>query len=385
VRILHTVTYYHPHWTGLTKYAQRLAEGHAARGHEVTVLTSRHRADLPRVEVVNGVRVCRLATLGRLSRGVVMPSFPSSASALIASHDIVIAHIPMLETWLITWLAKRHDRPSVVIDHGDLVMPAGVFNQLVQGSVRTVMTRGLDLATVVMTHSQDYAQHSEFLWPFHDKLHCIYPPVEIPPPDLQGMEALRKRLGLVDASVVGFAGRFVEEKGFDFLLQAVPLVAEQIPNVRFAFAGERFVAYERFYQQWAHLFEEQRGRVVPVGLIEDPQELANFYGMCDAFAIPSRTDCFPSVQVEVMMCGTPVVTADIPGARVAVQVTDAGLLVEPRDPGALADGIVQVLRNPGAYTKPRAEVEAVLGIEQSLAAYEALFRSLIDAGAPVQR
>jgi glycosyltransferase involved in cell wall biosynthesis len=101
--------------------------------------------------------------------------------------------------------------------------------------------------------------------------------------------------------------------------------------------------------------------------------------MCDAFAIPSRTDCFPSVQVEVMMCGTPLVTANIPGARVAVQVTGAGLLVEPRDPRALADGIVRVLRDPAAYTKPRTEIEAVLGIERSLSEYEALFQSLVHA------
>jgi len=379
VRILHTVTYYHPHWTGLTKYAQRLAEGLAARGHQVSVLTSRHARQLPSVEVVNGVTVYRLAPLTRISRGVVMPSFPRAASALIGMHDVVTVHIPMLETWLVASLARRKGRPCVVVDHGDLVMPAGVFNQLVQRTVRALMRRGLASATVVTTHTEDYAQHSEFLWPFREKLKWIFPPVDIPVPDPEGARQLRARLQLGNAPVVGFAGRFVEEKGFDYLLQAIPIVVERIPDVRFVYAGEPFVAYEGFYRQWAHLFEreQERGRLVALGLLRDPQELADFYAMCDAFTIPSRTDCFPSVQVEVMMCGTPVVTADIPGARVAVQATGAGHLVEPHNPRALAEGLVHVLESPDAHRKPRADIEAVLGTEQSVREYEGLYLELL--------
>ncbi len=48
MKILTAITYYYPHWTGLTAYAQRLAEGLVARGHQVTVLTSRYRKDLAR-------------------------------------------------------------------------------------------------------------------------------------------------------------------------------------------------------------------------------------------------------------------------------------------------------------------------------------------------
>lgn len=376
MRILHAVTYYHPHWTGLTRVVQRLAEGHAARGHEVSVLTSRHRPDLPRRERVNGVAVYRLQPITRVSRGVIMPAFPLAARSLVAAHDLVIVHIPMLETWLVTGIARRYGVPSVVLNHGDLIMPAGMFNRLVERGVRALMRRGLEGATVVTTHTEDYADHSEFMRPFHDKIRCIFPPVDIPAPNPVGARALRDRLGLGDAPVVGFAGRFVEEKGFDYLLQAVPLVAQEIPEVRFAFAGERLVVYEDFYRRWAPLFEGQRDRVISLGLLHDPQDLADYYAMCNAFAIPSRTDCFPSIQVEVMLCGTPVVTSDIPGARVAVRLTGAGRLVEPRNPSALAAGLVHVLRDPGAYARPRAEIEAVLGIERSLDEYEALFESL---------
>jgi len=71
VRILTVLTYYYPHWTGLTAYARLLAEGLARRGHQVTVLTSRYWSTLPREETHNGVRIVRLKPWFRLSRGLV--------------------------------------------------------------------------------------------------------------------------------------------------------------------------------------------------------------------------------------------------------------------------------------------------------------------------
>src|SRR5436190_4848824 len=106
MKILVTLTFYHPHWTGLTAYAKRMAEGLVARGHSVTVLASQHNADLPREELINGVRVIRLPYVARVSRGVVMPSFPTTVARLIAEHDIVQVHTPMLETALVTGLAR---------------------------------------------------------------------------------------------------------------------------------------------------------------------------------------------------------------------------------------------------------------------------------------
>ena len=79
MKILVTLTFYHPHWTGLTAYAKRIAEGLVARGHTVTVLTSQHSAELRREELINGVCVIRLPYAAQVSRGVLMPGFPAAA------------------------------------------------------------------------------------------------------------------------------------------------------------------------------------------------------------------------------------------------------------------------------------------------------------------
>lgn len=106
MKILVTLTFYYPHWTGLTAYAKRIAEGLAVRDHQVTVLTSQHTRDLPLEESINGVRVVRLPYLARVSRTVVMPGYPARLVQLLREHDLVHVHTPMPETLLVTAAAR---------------------------------------------------------------------------------------------------------------------------------------------------------------------------------------------------------------------------------------------------------------------------------------
>ena len=376
MKVLSTLTYYYPHWTGLTAVARYIAEGLAARGHQVTVLTSRFRRDLPPTEVVNGVRVIRIPTITRVSRGMVMPTYPLVAWRLIRSHDIVQFHTPMLEAWLVTILADMAEKGTIMTHHGDLIMPAGLFNRVVEATVTWQMRRAQQRVSRITAYTRDYAENSRFLRPFLDKIVCIYPPIDFPRPDLNAATAWRRELGLERYKTVGFAGRWVEEKGFDLLLRAIPLVRKHIPDVKFVFAGEVNVVYERFFDRCRPLLEAQRDHVVILGLVLDRQRLAQFYALCDVFALPSRTDNFALTQVEAMLCGTPVVASDIPGARVAVKVTGMGVLVRPQDPEALAAGLVEVLMNRDQYVRPYDLIRSTFDPVQAVAAYEELMLKL---------
>jgi glycosyltransferase involved in cell wall biosynthesis len=376
MKILSILTYYYPHWTGLTAYAQRLAEGLVERGHQVTVLTSRHEPTLPREETHHGVRIVRLPTLIRFSRGMILPSFPVVAYRLIQAHDVVQIHTVLMESWLVTILARLAGRKVLFTHHGDLVMPAGFWSQFIEKFGTWTMFQAEKMSARISIHSEDYARNSSFLSPFLHKMAYIYPPIVIPEPDPKAVAAWRDELGLNDSPLIGFAGRFVEEKGFDYLFKAVPHVLDTWPDARFVYAGD-FPVYEDFYGQCAGLLEGYDDRVIFLGLILDRQKMADFYRMCDVFVLPSRSDCFPSTQIEAMFCGTPVVCTNVPGAREAVKASGMGLIVPSRDEKALAEGIIRMLDDNAPYCKMREHVASVFNLQQTLDQYEALLAELV--------
>lgn len=375
LRVLTVVTFYAPHWTGLTRFAQRIAEAVAAEGAEVRVLTSRYDPSLPALETVKGVTVRRLATVGRLSRTVVMAGFPAALWQEVRRADVVHLHSPMAEAALVALVCRATRTPLVVTHQGDVVMPAGPANQAVQRGMRAMLAATFRSADRVVTHNDDYLPHSLTAVAGPRAL-AIEPPVPFAPAAPGAGDAFRGRHGLEGVPVVGFAGRWVEEKGFDVLLRAAPLVLAERPDTRFVFAGERQVAYESFSERCAPLADALGPALVDVGLLVAEPDLAAFYAAADVFVLPSRTDCHASVQVEAMLCGTPVVASDIPGARSVVQGTGAGLLTPAEDERALAATILDVLRDPSRYDAALADVPRRYDPAAAVARYTALLREV---------
>jgi glycosyltransferase involved in cell wall biosynthesis len=381
MRILSALTYYYPHWTGLTAHAQLLAEGLAARGHAVTVLAYRSEPGLAARAEHNGVGIERAQPWARISRGMVGPDYLITAARLVRAADVVLINTPMLESLALALLAARYRRPCIMVHHGDLVMPGGFGHQLVERGVTALMNGTARRADWVTTYSEDYGRHSRFLGRFAGKLVAIPPPIQIPTPDRRAAAEWRHELGLSDRRVIGFAGRFVEEKGADVLLRAMPILLKTEPEAHLIYAGDAHPVYERFYERCQPLIAALAGHFTELGLLRDRQRLADFYAMCDVFALPSRSDCFASVQAEAMLCGTPVVASDIPGAREAVRLTGMGTLVPALDPAALARGLATVVRDRGRYLRSHDDLVRIFDRTRVINAYEDLLRGTISAEA----
>lgn len=378
MKILTVLTYYYPHWTGLTAHAVKVAEGLAARGHQVTVLASKHESDLPRDETINGVRVVRLQPLTRFSRGMITPALPWALYQLIKENDVVQIHSPLPEGPMVAAIAKLLDTPVLMTHHGDLVMPAGPLNRLIEWVGFRVLKLTANLADAVTSYSRDYAENSRLLQAVRHKLSYVYPPVDLLEPDLDEAARWQHELGLEGKRLVGFSGRWVHEKGFDYLLEAIPQILERIPSAHFIFAGELDVVYEDFYDRCKPMIEANEDHLTFVGLIRDPQKMANFYAMCDLFVLPSRTDMMALVQIEAMLAGTPVVASDIPGARVVVRDTGYGQLTPPHNPAQLAQTIVDTLENLDRYRPTREGVRRVFDNERSYQKYERILQRILD-------
>lgn len=376
LKILVSLLYYHPHPTGLTIHVQRVAEELARRGHEVTVLTARYDSSLPRDEqMLNGVRVVRLRTLPlAISRGMLMPAWPWAALALALRHDVIWANLPMLETAALAIVSRLSGRAVVATHHGDLILPRTTLNRFIGAVMYRFYTLLARRAAQLVAYSEDYAAHSRWLAPYRDKVSVISPPVTMPLPDRKKAADLRSRWAPDGGPLIGFAGRFVEEKRPDLLLRALEVVAEAFPEVRVVFAGQHNIAYERTQEHHASLLERWRDRVLFLGVLQGMQAMADFYAACDVLALTSDSECFALVQVEAMLCGTPVVMTDTPGGRVPVKATGMGRLAPVGDWRAIGEALVAVLQEPARYRRPRGEIERAFCFRDTVDRYERLFR-----------
>jgi len=373
LRMLFLLTYYYPYWTGLTAYAQRTAEGLVARDHQVTVLTSRHQKELPFWETFRHVKIIRLKPLFRVSRSFFIPSLLPKLWRQLNEIDVLIIYLPFAEVLPAVILAKIRRKKVFLIHNGDLLLPRGFLNRIIEKTYLWLTKIAIPLADKTVVQTWDFASHSPLLSKVKPKLIQIYPPAEILKPNPQDVANWQKELNLKDKKVIGLVGRFVKEKGFDYLFKAIPLILKTFPQAVILFAGPRQMAYENFYRECIPYIKKYRDKVIFTGLILDRQKMANFYKLLDVFVISSRQDCFPATQVEAMICQVPVVATNIPGTREAIKKTGMGLLVKPNSPKALAKGIIKVLRNPTKYIKPISKNE-IFDSQEAIVKYERLFR-----------
>lgn len=384
MKVLIVLTYYRPHISGLTIYVERLAQALAERGHRVTVLTSHYLPDLPHREVIDGVTVIRHPVAFRFSKGSIMPGFLSRAGKLMREHDVVSVHLPQAEGGPLAFIGRVLARKPVVLTyHCDLQLPTGILNRVIDRAVFFSNYIAGTFANRIVAYTEDYARHSPLLSKFQNKINVIYPPVIMPAPDVSAVAAWKEKYHAQGQAVVGFAARFAEEKGVDDLINSIPFVREKIPNVKYLLAGEyQNVIGENVWERLQPLIQQYREYLEFLGQVPN-KAMGNFFGACDVLTVPSinSTESFGLVQVEAMLSGCPVVASDLPGVREPVRVTGMGEIVPIKDARALADGIVRVLQNRAKYVRPRAEIQALFSLEQTLQAYEKLFAELQDSQA----
>jgi len=382
MKILVVLTYYRPHTSGLTIYAERLARAMAQRGHQVTILTSQYLKELPREEVMDGIRVVRAPVLLRINKGVIMPTFGFLATRLVLENDVIHLHLPQFDAAGLAFRGRLFRKPTVVTYHCDLLLPKGFINWLVNQAVH-LMNRITGIFTHrIVAYTRDYAEHSPFISKFTSKLEVINPPVIISNVQPEEVKQFKVQFnGERRIPVIGMAARFATEKGVEVLLNAAPEIIKRYPRAVFWFAGpyENIIGEEKYYERLKPRIEllQNNGQWKFLGLLS-PRSMAAFYPNLDVLVIPSlnSTESFGLVQIEAMMSGVPSIASDLPGVRQPVLRHKMGRVIPIGDSGALAQAVTELIAEKKEYGSTPKALREMYAPDTIAQEYEQLFERI---------
>jgi glycosyltransferase involved in cell wall biosynthesis len=383
MKILTVLTYYRPHTSGLTIYAERLARTFARRGHQVTVMTTQYDPSLPREETIDGVKVIRVPVAARISKGVIAPTFGWVATKLVAQHDVVQLHLPQFDAPGVAFRGRLFGKPAILTYHCDILLPPGFFNRIVNTVVDFQNNMAGLLSNHIVTYTQDYADNSPYLSRYASKLTPILPPVELPNPLPGAVEAFAKTHHVNERKpVIGMAARFAAEKGVEVLLDAMPAILKKYPKAQVLFAG----TYQNVMGEQAYSDRlmprirdyEVQGHWTFLGNL-DPVQMAAFYPNLDVLTVPSlnSTEAFGLVQIEAMMNGVPCVPSALPGVRQPVSMHGMGRVAKIGDSAHLAESILEVLNEPKKYQGDIESIKKSYDPDSVAMEYEKLFAKLM--------
>jgi glycosyltransferase involved in cell wall biosynthesis len=350
LRILHITPYYAPAWAygGSPRVAYELATRLAARGHEVTVLTTdahdaAHRAEAG-VHTVDGVTVYRARNLsnGLAWRRVFLPAgFRRAARRLVPGADVV--HVHEARSLLNTAaLPALRGAPYVIMPHGGL--PAGLGRTPLKRVYDALWGRRLLDGACRLHALTDMERDQYFALSVSPRRVVLIPNgIDAAAFDREADPAgFRARYDIpVDAPVIGYLGRLNEIKGLDGLVDAFARVLADHPSAVLLLAGPDDGARAALVAQIALLGISHAVRFT--GMITGDAEKAAAYRAMDVYVLPSRYENMPVGLLEALLNGTPGVVSDRCGLASRLGAADVARVFPYGDADALAGEINALL------------------------------------------
>lgn len=364
MRILYWTDLYHPHVGGVEVFSQKLIPALQQKGHEVIVVTSHRRYQLPDQSLENNIPIYRFHFWDALEKNNLKQSI------------LIRKQIAQL---------KKTFQPDLVHLH----FGATSFFHLQTMEAYPTKT----LTTIHAVPEQSLSSSHSFL---HKVLACSDWINTVSP---QGLEKMRHYLPTITAnsSVVYYGldnpelelkvpdfdsptllclGRLVPQKGFDIALEAFSRLQEKFPNARLVIAGD---GSERIAltNQAKNLGIESS--VDFKGLVE-PAQVYSLLNEATLVLLPSRFEGLPLVALQAAQMARPIIATNVDGLPKLVNDQQTGMLIEKDNVTALSNAITHCLRHPdhsvamGQAAKRR--FEEIFSLESCTNNYDALYRQV---------
>jgi D-inositol-3-phosphate glycosyltransferase len=350
MRILTAAHYWPPHVGGVEFEAREQSRRLVARGHDVTVVSSRI-ADDRALSYDDGFPVHKVAASNVLEERIRLP-YPlysprlfGVAADLARDVDVVIAHThTFMSTIAAARAARKHSKPFVLIQNNPYIeygFPLNVVQRTADATLARYTVRSADRLVAISRFTASYVER---LAPNRDVtvMHLGTDVERFSPVRADRRAEIRKRLELpADAFVAITVRRLFYRNGLDTLLDAATRLRDRA-NVHIVIGGsgpERDEIQQRI---------ERDGlvNVHLVGFIPDA-DLPDYYRASDVFVLPTRTaEGFGLVLREAAASGIPSIATDSGAPREIIDDEVTGLLVPPGAPAELAAAIARLVDSP---------------------------------------
>lgn len=372
MRILHILDHSVPLHSGYTFRTLAILREQRALGLETEHLTGpKHAGATNAVEEVEGLRFHRTLVQPTLTDHVpalnqiaVIRQLESRILEVAddARSDILHAHSPALNGAAALRAARRLGLPVVYEMRASWEDAAVDHGTTREGSLRYRLGRALESwvlrrADAVTTISEGLREEIIGRGIPAEKVTLIPNAVDVRrfssearPGDL----GLRERLGLLDATVLGFVGSFYAYEGLALLLEALPAILPHVPEARVLLVGGGY--QEQALKRQAEVSGIAE-RVVFTGRVPH-EEVESYYDLIDVLVYPRLSMRLtemvtPLKPLEAMARSRLVVASDVGGHRELIEDEVNGMLFAAGDVQALARTVVKLIELPGLQKQLR--------------------------------
>ena len=336
MKIVQTPVRFYPFTGGVENYVYYMSKELVKLGHDIMVICA-NEPPSKKEEILDGIKIKRLSYLTKIANTNITPGFPFAMAK--EDYDIIHTHIPT--PWCADWsniLSKFKKKPLVVTYHNDII-GTGIANHIANFYNSTALKSLLSNADKIIITQPNYIKYSLYLDNYEDKIEVIPNGVDVE--KFKPINIKREKNSLFFLSLLD---EFHLYKGLDYLLKAIKIVKNSIPNVKLIVGGKGL------------LLEKYRIVVDAAGLSDNiefhgfisNEKIVEYYNRSSIFVLPSissKQEGFGIVVLEAMACETPVISTDIVGVAYDVKKSNSGIIVPPKDAEKLAEAIIKILND----------------------------------------
>jgi glycosyltransferase involved in cell wall biosynthesis len=332
MKIAILVSYFPPQRLAGTEIATYNTARHLAKqGHEVHVITSSDK-ELPKDSAEQGFYVHRLGSTQLRFLGAAVFWLKALPRLKRLKPDIV--HGQSIAMGVAGFLAKKCLRkPYVVYGRGSDVYLSWLFKGLISRLV-------LKNADAVIALTQDMKREMQKSW--NRDIWVIPNGIDLEGFDNLPRDEMRAKLrAKANEKLIIFVGRLRPAKGLKYLIKAIDIVKQSDQSARLLLVGEG--PEEESLKRLVRKLNLE-SYLEFVGQIQN-EEVPRYMAAADILVLSSLSEGFPVTVLEAMASGLPIVATRVRGLPETIEDGQNGFLVEPKNPGQIADRLLRLLGN----------------------------------------